>query len=443
VISTFRRYFTARRLLLWFIWSAAFVFCSLVLAYSLGDLMHYAGMDLRNRVVGARALLSSLDPYSIDWRPGMPLDLADRWQRYPGVTKVTVAPSGLLMYLPFAEYSYKTQHLIWWFLQWLAMLGSIFILARSFSDRFDQKIFLTIAIVCFVGSWFWRLHVERGQYYIFVVLAICLDLAALRHNSRRPVWLGIPSGIAVAIKPTCVLLLPSLWFLGERRAALTGSLMAALGVAASLYPSGPTVWLSFLSGVNGWAQAEIDPTYESRHFGPVLAVAPDVIEGMDFRRALGLGHDYRIVPNPLTWFFKADWGVHFSQVAMLVLCTCGPIAVWWLRRRSAASQDTLLLLITLLLVLVDFVRPQRYTYVDVNFLPLTAFLVTLLPRSLPFVLIACLAYACYLAPLEGDSIILARYFLTTVLAGVTIAIRSTERWSAQSSPSVPRFSIRH
>ena len=198
---------------------------------------------------------------------------------------------------------------------------------------------------------------ERGQYYIFVVLAICLDLAALRHNRRLPVWLGIPSGIAVAIKPTCVLLLPSLWFLGERRAALTGTLVAALGVAASLYPSGPTVWLSFLSGVNDWAQAEIDPTYESRHFGPLLAVAPDVIEGMDFRGALPLGRVDHIVPTTLTWFSKADWAVHFNQVAILVLCTCGPIAVWWLRRRNNASQDTLLLLIALLLVLVDFVRP--------------------------------------------------------------------------------------
>jgi hypothetical protein len=253
--------------------------------------------------------------------------------------------------------------------------------------------------------------------------------------------LGIPSGIAVAIKPTCLLLLPSLWFLGERRAALAGTLVAALLVAASLYPSGPTVWLSFLSGANDWAQAEIDPTYESRHFGPVLAVAPAVMEGMDFREFLRLGRDYHVVSNTLTRLFKADWAVHFNQVAMLVLCTCGPVAVWWLRRRSNASQDTLLLLIALLLVLVDFVRPQRYTYVDVSFLPLAALLVTSLPRSLPFVLIACLACACYLAPLEKEWVILARYFFTVALAVATIAIRSSERWSAQSSPGMPRSSI--
>ena len=204
----------------WRIWLLIIPFCILALAYSVKDLNYYAGIDLRNRVVGARALLLSLDPYSIYWLPGMPLDLADPSQRYPGVTRVTATPSLLLLYIPFAEHSYRMQHFIWWALQWFAFVASIFVLARSFSDRSDKRIFVFVAIVCFLGSWFWRLHVERGQYYIFVVFAICLDLAALRHRYRRPTWLGIPSGIAIAMKPTCVFLLPSLWFMSERRVVL-------------------------------------------------------------------------------------------------------------------------------------------------------------------------------------------------------------------------------
>jgi hypothetical protein len=60
--------------------------------YSLDDLVRYGGVDLRNRVVGARALLLSIDPYNVEWRPGTPIELADTHQRYPGVTRVTAAP---------------------------------------------------------------------------------------------------------------------------------------------------------------------------------------------------------------------------------------------------------------------------------------------------------------------------------------------------------------
>jgi hypothetical protein len=409
-------------------------FCIVVFSYSISDLMGHAGIDLRNRVVGARALLSFLDPYSIDWRPGIPLELADTWQRYPGVTRVTATPSLLLLYIPFAQLPYRTQHLIWWALQWLALAAAIAALARSFSDGFERNVFILIAIVCFAGSWFWRLHVERGQYYIFFVLLVCLDLAALRDHHRRPGWLGIPSGIAVALKPTALLLLPALWVMGERRAALAGCFAAAAVFAVSLYPSGPKVWSSFLSVVDHYAQLEIDPAFESSHFGPVTAVAPDIIEGMNFAKGkeLGVGRSWghRIVPSTLTSFFRARWAIYLNEVAMVSLTVFGPIAVWWLKWRCKVDRERVLLLVALLLAIVDFARPTRWNYVDVVFLPVTAFLVSLLPRSPGFVALACLTYVCYLAPLETEWFILARYFLTVLLAGATLAVRPGARGHA-------------
>jgi hypothetical protein len=408
------------------LWVFCVLFCIAAFAYSISDLINDAGIDLRNRVVGARALLLSLDPYSIDWRPGMPLDLADTHQRYPGVTRVTAAPSCLLMYIPFAELSYRMQHLIWWVLQWMALAAAILVLARSFSDRFERNVFTLIAIVCFASSWFWRLHVERGQYYIFVVLLVCLDLAVLRQSRRCPGWLGIPSGIAVAIKPTNVLLLPALWFMGERRAALTGCLAAAIVFAASVYPSGPVVWWSFLSAVSDNAEAEIDYTFENRHFGPVQGVAPDIIESMNFRYSISTGWRDDVPPSTLTSFFKARWTVYLNQGAMLFLFIAGPIAVWWLNRINA-SRDELLLFISLLLAIVDFFRPWRYSYVDVNFLPVTAFIITLLLRSRALIILACITYMGYLAPLEKHWVVPTRYALTITLASAIIVMRLSQK----------------
>ena len=426
----------ARLLTSRWLWVVLAITSIIALSYSINDLFEYAGIDLRNRVVGARALIQSLDPYKIEWRSGMPLELADMFQRYPGVTRVTAAPPLLLLYMPFAELPYRTQQLIWWVLQWTALGITIVVFARSFRSEVDRKVFLLIAVVCFVGSWFWRLHVERGQYYIFSTMLLSLDLALLRDEGQRPKWLGIPSGIAVAIKPTNIVLFPMLWFLGERRAALVAAFASALVVAASLYPIGPQVWSSFLTAIQENAAEEMDPTFASKHYGQVQAVAPRLIEGLDFGKALSLGvDDSRIVPSNLTAIRK-PWATYVSQLVVIGLFVVGPLTIWQLKRRGAASRDLLLLIITLVLAALEFMRPWRWHYVDVTFLPITAFLITTVPRTWAFLVFAVLTYSCYLGPLETRWVVRARHLLTVTLASAIVArsaIRSSPR--VKDSPS--------
>src|SRR5215213_6738257 len=107
------------------VWILLSIICVAALLYSLIDFVQFGGMDLRNRVVGARALLLSTDPYKIEWQNGMTLELADTFQRYPGVTRVSASPPLLLLYMPFAELPYQEQHVIWWILQWLALAITI------------------------------------------------------------------------------------------------------------------------------------------------------------------------------------------------------------------------------------------------------------------------------------------------------------------------------
>jgi hypothetical protein len=421
----------------WLILSAV---CIAALTYSICDLQQYASIDLRNRVVGARALLLSIDPYNIEWRPGMPLELADLHQRYPGITRVTAAPPLLLLYAPFAELPYRTQQIIWWVLQWVALTTTIIVLARSFSNELDRKFFILLAIIFFVGSWFWRLHVERGQYYIFSVMLICIDLAALRNDSRRPlpIWLGIPSGVAVAIKPTNVILLPMLWFLGERRAALAASFAAAAMFAVSLYPSGPEVWWSFLSSIKLWGEYEITSSFEDKFFGPVQAVAPAIIEGIDFWRVLSIGpYGSEITPSTLISLLRTHWSIQLGQVISLLLFIAGPVGIWWLKRRGNVSRDTMLLFTTFLLAAIEFTRPVRWTYVDVTFLPVAAFLVSTLPRSRPFIMLAAFTCIFYLVPLESKWGVRTRHLLTIAVVCVTLTANAFPLGSVRARAAAP------
>ena len=49
------------------------------------DAYNYGGVDLRNRIVGARAIWSGIDPYTFDWQPGMSQRLLDPSRRSPGL----------------------------------------------------------------------------------------------------------------------------------------------------------------------------------------------------------------------------------------------------------------------------------------------------------------------------------------------------------------------
>lgn len=418
------RSFAARLVSPRWIWVPLCAICVAALWYSLDDLVRYGGVDLRNRVVGARALLLSIDPYHVEWRPGTPIELADTHQRYPGVTRVTAAPPLLLLYMPFANLPYQTQRVIWWILQWAALAVSIAVLARSFADGVQRRVFVCVAVSCFVASWFWRLHVERGQYYVFSAMLFCMDLAVLRRAGERPLWLGIPSGVAVAIKPTNAIVLPMLWLFGERRAALACGAAAASMVAASVYVGGPEVWPSFLNAVKDYGEFELDPDFEGRRFGPVQAVAPGVIEGADFQEALPMGRDgCAIVPStPVSWLGK-KWAFRASRVALAVLVMAGPLVVFALKQNRTASRDAVLLWMAFVLAAVDFLRPLRWAYVDIAFLPLAAFSITTIPRSLPFAMLASLTFASYLGPFESKWVVLARHFLTTVLVLAIIAPR--------------------
>lgn len=144
----------------------------LAVTVSFGDAVAFPGFDLRPKVVGARALLLGLDPYlpeTLRWTKATPAILTDTetvFYANTGLARTTYPPSLLLLYIPFATLPYNFQRLLWWALEWAALLASIGLLCAATPRRF-QMAFLIVAIGAFACSYFWRWHAERGQYYVF------------------------------------------------------------------------------------------------------------------------------------------------------------------------------------------------------------------------------------------------------------------------------------
>jgi hypothetical protein len=396
----------------------AVVFCIIFVAMiiSIKDLRQYAGIDLRNRIVGARALLMSLDPYAELWHPGMPLELADFYQRYPGISRVTAPPTVIFAYVPFAYLSHRNQQFIWWALQWAALGGAIIVLYRSFGSSELRRVFALVAVLCFIGSWFWRLHVERGQYYIFLTLLLCFDIAALRSTSRRrSLWLGVPIGISIALRPTYLVLVPILWFMGERLAATRAVLTAFAIFGISIFIVGWPVWRHFYDTVNLVALNEIDHNFPSKQFGPVMAIAPSVIEGLDFSKEL----PYSGASSTIGALIKQPWAIPFSRLMTVVMMILAAITSWWMTRRAHVSRDVVLLFLSIMPIIVEFTGVERGTFQDVAFLPvicLTLAIIQRMPNANFFKIFVAFTLVFFIGPFESFWVANLRHLFVVLLA---------------------------
>ena len=116
------------RLLCRLILLAGFLNAAPAFLTSLKDSLEYSGVDLRCKVVAARAMLAGLDPYAYEWKPGMSGRLLDPMRRHPGPSRATYPPTLLLMYAPLAELPYRTQRITWALLEWTALAASLGVL---------------------------------------------------------------------------------------------------------------------------------------------------------------------------------------------------------------------------------------------------------------------------------------------------------------------------
>ncbi len=172
---------------------AGFVLSFIVLLVSLEDIGRYAGIDFRNRIVGARVLLTGQDPYTFEWQPGMPVELLDPCHD-ARVHRLTAPPPTLFLYAAIAELPYKVERLISCLLEWAAFIVCAFVLTRTIAVGQKRFLFLAATTVFFVLSFFWRAHLERGQVYVFHLLLLSCAVRTLFARKsqflerRYPLW---------------------------------------------------------------------------------------------------------------------------------------------------------------------------------------------------------------------------------------------------------------
>ena len=334
---------------------------------SVGDLTATGGIDLRARVVGARALVAGLDPYVAG--PTLPgPELLDPRGRYPGPSRATYPPTLLALYALPAGLPYATQRLLWGGLEWAALLATLVILAGGLPPR-QRAWGLAGGLVVFAASHFWRLHVERGQYYVFVALLLAIECRQL--PSPRPGRVaGLALGLAAALRPSLAVLIPLLAVAGWRPAAWRATLVAGLAVAAVTMATGPGAWLGYMGNVADWTALLSDPGAFQSRYGPIQAIPPAVAEGIDFSRELP-AETANVTLAGLAGALELGWAGLADPIAKGLAALWLAAALWWCRRlgRCGADPRRRLLACLAAALAVDFLLPIRHGYADVLMLP--------------------------------------------------------------------------
>ena len=248
------------------------------------DFRTAAGNDLRNRVVGARVMLAGHDPYTFNWQPGMPEELLDPIYE-PKTHRLTVSPPTLLLYAIAAPVPYRIQRFGWFVAEWLAMIVSVILLARSLPEQRQRVVFLVGATLFVIATDVWRLHLERGQLYVFQLLALSAAITCARRGKTDTIAAGIAFGVLALLRPNLLVFAPALFLMRQWRSSSAMLATVAVGVTAAFLMLPTSSWQSYLDVGDQYSRAVEDPR-PGPNDRPGPELTSRVIEGVEFGNAL-------------------------------------------------------------------------------------------------------------------------------------------------------------
>jgi hypothetical protein len=408
------------------------------LLLSIVDQREYGGTDLRARVIGARLLSSSENPYFYTQSEKTPAELYDPNLVSGGLTRVTYPPSLLSLQSAFNSIPYSTQRWLFWGIEWALFLSCLGVLASGMTPQ-RRSMFLAIGLIFYGGGYFWRLHLERGQYYILVAF---LWASAIRLSVFRPALQGSLWGAASVLRPLNSAQFLIHFFSGQKRSSFTWAFVLTSALLLTVVFYGLPLWIDFFRSGSIWSleiashgylERNFPAPFKNAHFSSVEGVSTISNVMSSFTTNTSLLNGLRIILKPSD--ASAGYLLLVPQALFLVFLA----GQFFLIRRSKTSKairkrpELVVFYTVAFSFLTDMFMPVRFGYADILGLPLlgAAFLL-LPPRTLVLfttIAILSLAFGHLRAPSLGDWPTVFRFY--GVCAAIVAALYSLPRETEQ------------
>ncbi len=376
-----------------------------VMVVTIHDLENYPGIDLRDKVVGARLLIRGMDPY-YDFRHEV------HPEHLRMLATNTYSPALLLFYAPLCELDWKVQRVAYFIFDWVAILLSYAILARIFPSRSSGTALWLGFVLLFIADFGFRFHLERGQYYVGITLLTCIASVCL---FRKPdLWLlALPLALLVLLRPTYAISIIGALMLHRARYATHALVLTGLIFAATLPIVGINDWKGYFDSIRANGNEILDKAYAQ---GPESATAEqsEVLEGVDYSKSLA-GPGY-LADRTLIGAARSSVSPVLARMVhrvaptkkslvrlnttLLGLAFCFNVAVMYCFSRGAVASLIPIAFVFLAPLNLELFAPQRYGYCDVTILaPLLLIVAASLGRGKPggrVLYIVLLAVGCLL-----------------------------------------------
>jgi hypothetical protein len=218
------------------------------------------------------------------------------------------------------------------------------------------------------ASYVWRFHVERGQYYVFIVFLLVLAVYILLRYRRNHLGAGILLGLAIAMRPPVAILLLPFCLGGLRRTALIGGITAAMCVLATLPLSGLPAYANYTRVATAWEEVMLDWEKAQMQYGK-SPPAKGVLDGFRNRELELRGPSWtvgRMLNRPhLPPIFRTPAGQKVVYAVILAIW----LGLFYVANRihRFSVRETVQSGVWLV-VLTDYFLPLRVEYADVLYL---------------------------------------------------------------------------
>jgi hypothetical protein len=357
------------------------IMAAICISFDTMNTLKYGAIDLRNRVVGARLLLEEEDPYYFKWNNETPeyyVDARDFFYNLP-VSRLTVPPSFLLLHAPFARIPYKTQQILWAIFQWMMLIFIIVVFSKITDSGIKSKIIWIIGLLLIAGSFFWRLHIEKGQVYMLfaflIVLAYWISKQDFKYNFLIA---GIILGFTLSLRPPVILMgIPFLIY--RKWKVITGGIIGVIiGIASSFIIADFSTWQNYFSAMK---------IHELFHLGIIqssISLHPNfnIIEGVKNSVISG---NLPMIDSSFQELFRRylDVKVQSSILWISLITVILLFSIFLFRKRKQDVSIEMIFLVGLTLVFLSefFLPAARLSYNNVIWLPLLSFII-IIPKDL-------------------------------------------------------------
>ena len=249
---------------------------------------------------------------------------------------------------------------------------SLIFFSKSTKDKLQLKLIWIVGLFFVGSSFYWRLHVERGQIYILYIFLISLAYWIYQRKIKyNDLLSGIVVGYTIILRPPVIMLnIPMLIY--RKWKFLLGNIIGVIiGFSSSLLLVPISTWIKYYSAMqrHGILHTEIMKTVNERY----------PFENIEEIVNLWVLPNIPIFDSSIQGIFKDFFGIVIGSQILLISLVCIMIICVFIMYKLCISHiniSILFLLGSVLIFISEFFIPAaRYSYNNVIWLVILSLII--------------------------------------------------------------------